>query len=123
MLFKYLGRQYDTDAAWRLIEDGFAELVELTPTQVQAIQRLPVPKPTRDRPPEDLNDPIVLVRDAIPEGEEPPEIVMVLIDGWGRFIKKTTWDGAPRIQAWIFEDTDLVEEQIVVSAEKERHGT
>ena len=113
MLFKYLGRQYNIEAAWKLIEEGRAELVTLTDAQVQALKTLPAPDTIEQEDREDSDDLLVLVRDAIPNETGPPEIVVVLIDGWGRFIRHVTIFGQPALRAWIFEDTDLVEKEIV----------
>ena len=113
MTFEYLGRKYSVDAAWKLIEEGHAELVELSDAQVQAIKNLPKPLLENLDLTEETDDPIVLVRDAIPSSEGPPEIVAILIDGWGRFIKKLVQLPHEKIQAWLIADTDLVEELIV----------
>lgn len=113
MVFKYLGRKYNIEAAWTLIERGHAELVELTEPQVQAIKRLPRPPERTLNLLEESDEPLVIVRDAIPSGDGPPEVVAVLIDGWNRFIEKASLEVVEPIYAWVIEDTDLVEEQVV----------
>ena len=89
-------------------------MVQLSPAQVSALRSLPVPENAVCDRFTHTFEPLVLVRDAIPQKKGPPEIVAVLIDGWGRFIRSESMPTSFKITAWIIEDTDLVEEHVLV---------